>query len=58
MINDLGCRDLADRRKDRHLTLFYKISNHEVNVISEGIPIQPNGGTSKGQAHNKFILFI
>ncbi len=41
MINDLGWRDLADRRRDIHLTLFYKI--HKVNVPSESILILEKG---------------
>ncbi len=39
IIDDLGWKDLADRRNDTHLTLFYKIVNHQVNVPSEYIII-------------------
>ncbi len=31
MINDIGCKDLQDRR-DTHLMLLHKIVNDEVNV--------------------------
>ncbi len=48
MINDLGWRDLANRRRDTRLMLFYTIMNHEVNAL-----ILAKGGTRKGQAHNK-----
>ncbi len=55
MINDLGWRDLADRRKDTHRNLFFNVVNHEVNVPSEGIRILVTGGTMKKQTHNKFM---
>ncbi len=32
MINNLGWKDLVNRRKGTHLTLFYKIVNHDVNI--------------------------
>ncbi len=47
-INDLGWRDLANRRRDTCLMLVYTIMNHEVNVL-----ILAKGRTRKGQAHNK-----
>ncbi len=50
VINDLGRRDLADRRRDIWQTLFNKILNHEVNVV-----ILAKGGIGKYQAHNKFM---
>ncbi len=58
MINDLRWRDLADRGRNRHLTLFYNIVNHEVKVASECILILANGGTREGQAHNTFMHIV
>ncbi len=55
MINDLGWRDLADRRRNTCLMLFYKIVNYVVNVPSELIHIPAIGGNRKRQAHNNVM---
>ncbi len=55
MINDLACKDLEDRSRDTHLTLFYKIVDREVNAPSEGIIILIKKRTRKSNVHNKFI---
>ncbi len=36
IINELGWKDLSDKRRDTCLMMFYKIITHEVNVPSEG----------------------
>ncbi len=56
MINSLGWRDLADRRRDIHLTLLFKIVNHQVNVTSEGIFILAKAVTRNSQEHNKLNI--
>ncbi len=50
---DLGWRDLANRKMDTLLTLFYKTVNHDVNVNSEGILTLVKGDTRKSQGYNK-----
>ncbi len=55
MVNELGWSNLAERKRDTHLTLFYMIGNHEVNVPFEDILILANEGTRKRQAHNNFM---
>ncbi len=39
IINGLGCVKFEDSRRGTHLTVLYKIVNHEENVLSEYIII-------------------
>ncbi len=52
MLNDLGWNDLGDRRKHTHLTLFYKIVHHEINISSKMTQLyQQRKESGKGQGH-------
>ena len=55
MINELGWKDLADRRRDTGLTLSYKIINDDVNICIGDILTPAGGGTRKNQGNNKFM---
>ncbi len=52
----MGWRDLADRGRGLHLTLFYKIVNQEVNATSQGKHILAKGVTRKSHAYNIVML--
>ncbi len=45
-------KDLADRKTDTQLTVFYMFVNYKVNISSEGIIIPMKWGTRKSQTHN------
>jgi ribonuclease P/MRP protein subunit RPP40 len=54
MINELGCKDLADRRRNIRLSLFYKIINEDVNICTSDILKPASGRTRRSQGKNKF----
>ncbi len=56
MINVLGKKDLADRRRDARLTLFFKIVNHKVNGPSKCMIIPPR--EKPGKVMHTVILYL
>ncbi len=55
MINDQAWKDLTDKRRDTHLTLFDKIANYEVNTPTDGMVISAKASTSTSLACNNFM---
>ena len=58
MLNELGWKNLEERRRETRLTLLFKLTHNEINIPTEGIitPLANLHGTRLQTMQNKFSL--
>ena len=58
MLNELGWKNLEERRRETRLTLLFKLTHNEINIPTEGIvtPLTNLHGTRLQTMQNKYSL--
>ena len=58
MLNELGWKNLEERRRETRLTLLFKLTNNQIDIPTEGIviPLANLHGTRLQTMHNKYSL--